>query len=168
MLAFVAQLLPLAALGKIIAKKGACFSASSYTNGYSFAAPIAGELYGVELVHQSGGVSCIENSASAAWGCWYDHFGVQLIKEASDTANASVLFPSNTTTNLTNSLGECAPCANGCDLGFTFYQITGGNANRTTLRLIDTENTHYVTENDSFAPIHHVTPDRHREHALRD
>ena len=52
-----------------MAKSDACFSATSYSTGYTFNPPVNGEIYGIKLVHKSGGVTCSTVRPYTNWGC---------------------------------------------------------------------------------------------------
>eukprot|EP01084_Bolivina_argentea_P036125 66857_1 len=132
----------------VLAKNNACFSATNYTTAYRFNAPFGGEIYGITLVHKSGGVTCGVGYAWTNWGCdvtagW---FHVQMIKEAG--TNSQTYYPITTTNDVTG-LTLYSTCSNGCNA--RSYKMTSYSNSDATIMLIDNSNPRSVSVNDVFS-----------------
>ena len=120
---------PTTALDIVLAKSSACFSAATYSTGYTFNPPQNGEIIGIRLVHTSGSVTC-SPGAGTNWGCVFEGFFVQMIKHD----GGPVYYPTNATQGV-NSITTFSSCANGCIIHR--YYMSNYGINNASIELID-------------------------------
>jgi len=126
---------------------GVCFSSLSFSTGYEFNAPYAGEITGVKLVHASGTVTCGSHPGTY-WGCEFrNYFMTFLLKH--DVAGNAVYYPTTSTDTVTSFVNNWGSCANGCPVHAYTSNTYGPNSNE--LILMDASTPYVVDTSDIFS-----------------
>ena len=133
----------------ILAKSNACFSSTSYTTNYTFNPPTNGEIYGIRLVHQSGGVTCSIIYPSTNWGCASAVSGKRLLTQMIEQGGGTY-YPTSTTQGISSISKYDGTCPNECEV--IQYKMNGtyGVYNE-TIELIDYSNPYQVTTSQTFS-----------------
>jgi len=133
----------------VLAASGVCMHSTKFTKGYSFTAPYAGKVIGVELSNPIGGTTCNEDEYDQKYwgGCVSDRMRFSLIREDAEEGN-EVMYPTQTTEGL--SLYDDWDCpVGGCSVNT--WTISGFSYDSEFLSLKDTEHPHEVSVDDVFS-----------------
>jgi len=133
----------------VLAASGVCMYSTKFTKGYSFTAPYAGKVIGVELSNPIGGTTCNEDEYDKKYwgGCVSDRMRFSLIREDANEGN-EVMYPTPTTEGL--SLYDDWDCpVGGCSVNT--WTISGFSYDSEFLSLKDTEHPHEVSVDDVFS-----------------
>eukprot|EP01084_Bolivina_argentea_P237711 399421_1 len=128
-----------------LASSNACFSSASFVSGYEFNAPYNGEIYGIKLVHNSGGVTCNNAFALTNWGCNAGG-GIRAQMIHIDGGTYYPTIATDDVSQVRTIIADYGLSCSQCDVHF----IIMGSSNPNSATLIYTNPIYHVTTDDKF------------------